>query len=236
MADAIESGKLTGKRIALVGANSPGVVAVANSLGATLTGLGASLVNTQLMVPGAPSFSSQAANVVAANPQLVLIYDTPPDAIIETQALRTAGYINAIASNYGAASDLEITTLKDPLWFGEYPTPDSAPGTLMYATAKKYGLTADTTSTQFGATWGLAYMLVDALNACGYPCKKPALEKRLNALGSFTAPGGAQWGPYEVSSTVHDVARYAQLFVWNTGSQSIVKFGAPINLGPPFPG
>jgi ABC-type branched-subunit amino acid transport system substrate-binding protein len=235
MASAIESGNISGKRIALVGANSPGVVAVANALGSTLSGLGATLVSTQLMVPGSPSFSSQAANVVGANPQLVIIYDTPPDALVETNALRTAGYLNAIASNYGAASDLEITTLKDPLWFGEYPTPDSAPGTLMYATAKKYGLTADTTSTQFGATWSLAYMLVDALNACGYPCKTSALEKHLNALGSFTAPGGSQFGPYEVSSTVHAVAQFAQLFVWNTGKQDIQKFGKPFNLGPPFP-
>lgn len=233
MAQAILGTDLKGKGIALVGANSPGVVAVANSLGSSLSSVGASLVSTQLMTPGSPSFASQAANVESANPQLVVIYDTPPDALVETQALRTAGYLGPIASNYGAASDLELTTLKDPRWFGEYPTPDASPGTVMYATAKKYNLTSDTTSTQFGATWSLAYMLVDALNACGYPCKTPQLEKHLNALGSFTAPGGAQFGPYDVSATVHDVAQYAQLFVWNTGTNSIEKYSKPISLGPP---
>jgi ABC-type branched-subunit amino acid transport system substrate-binding protein len=233
MAQSILGTDLKGKGIALVGASSPGVVAVANSLGATLTAQGAKLVSTQLMTPGSPSFSSEAANVASANPQLVVVYDTPPDALVETNALRTAGYLGPIASNYGAASDLEITTLKDPRWFGEYPTPDASPGTAMYATAKKYNLTSDTTSTQFGATWSLAYMLVDALTACGYPCKPSALEKHLNGLGSFTAPGGSQFGPYQVSATVHDVAQFAQLFVWNTGSDSIVKYGSPISLGAP---
>jgi ABC-type branched-subunit amino acid transport system substrate-binding protein len=232
MAQQILGNSLTGKKIAFAGAISPGVVAVADNLKPALQAAGAILTAVELMAVGAPSYSSGATNIVITNPDLVVVYDTPADALIETLALRTAGYKGIIASNYGAASDVTIQTLADPLWYGEYPAKPVLPGTAMYIAAQKYGLMNTTTTTQFAAGWGLAQMLVSALKKCGFPCSNAKLMTSLDSLGSYTAPGDSQFGPYLINKTTHAVLRYVKFYVWSESKRSVVPYGKVFDVGP----
>ena len=102
----------------------------------------------------------------------------------------------------------------------------------MYKAAQKYGLMNATTTTQFAAGWGLAYMLVDALKACGFPCSTSNLQNKLDMLGSYTAPGDSQFGPYTINSTTHAVLRYVKFYVWDEGSKSVVPTGKKFDVGP----
>lgn len=234
MAKVVLGGSLQGKKVAFVAANTPADVADEPVLSALLQADGATLSTSVMQPLGAPSFTSGAANIIASGAQDVILFDTPPDGIVETNALRSAGYTGPITSNWGAANNTEITTLADSNWYGQYIAPPVVPGTVMYKTVQKFHLEFGLTGGEFGKAWGLAYMLVDALKTCGFPCGTRSLEIHLNKLGKFTAPGNAQFGPYEVSGTVHNVLLTSQLYTWNATTKTVVRYGKPFSVGAPY--
>jgi hypothetical protein len=60
-----------------------------------------------------------------------------------------------------------------------------------------------------------------------------SVEQGINSLGSFTVPGGGlPSGNAVVNGTQHNITAVGQLYSWDDGTQSAVKFGSPVPLGP----
>jgi ABC-type branched-subunit amino acid transport system substrate-binding protein len=229
-AKTVLGGSLQGKKVAEILVNTPGAIAFGAAATAHITADGGIIADVEKPSLYTTSFASGAANIVTSGAQVVVIADIASDGLVEAQALRAAGYTGPIAANYGPAVD--ISTLKDPLFSGQYLFPPPTPQMGMYKTAQKYGLLAGIAATPFAQGWVLTYMLRDALLKCGYPCNTAKLEKNLNGLGHFAIPGNTSFGQYNVSLVEHNILQFTQLYTWDTATSSVVKYLKPFTLGP----
>lgn len=234
MAAAALGGSLAGHKVASVAVASPLGEEINSAASTAVSKAGGTMVDTEVSPIGAPSFPA-AAKLVADNPDVIVLNNIASDAVVVAKALVGAGYHGKILLNYTAADDTTMKAIgvNDVLGFRllEYPVP----GTAMYQTAQKFNLTAGTQNggLLFGVAWAQAYMLVDALKACAYPCKSDALIKALNSLGTFTVPGAMQYASFSINSSKHNAETGGQLFQWNQSDASAAKFGGVVSIGPP---
>jgi branched-chain amino acid transport system substrate-binding protein len=226
-------GSIHDKRVAFVFADAPGTRSQVPPLTALLKQRHAEVVDTEFQTIGAPSFTSGAANVVAAKPDAVFISDTDADGIVEAKALIDAGYKGVIISNYGAASLQTMQTIASPQYHAQYLAPIITKDTLAYQVAKKYGTLDQITQVRFAQGWSAAYVIIQGLKKCGYPCSSTGLEKALDSLGSVTIPGGVAFAPYTVSPTVHNMLSAFRTYTYSKSKKALVADPGLLKLGPP---
>jgi ABC-type branched-subunit amino acid transport system substrate-binding protein len=218
-------GKIKGARVGFIYSDTPGGHAEVPSNAKLFAAKGAKIVDSEFQTVGAASFTSGAANMVAAKPQVVIIVDTDADAIVETKALRSAGYKGPVVGNDFAGAISTFSTLDDAHYFAQEIVKAVQPGTLAYATAKKYGLLSgvNTSSTEFGLGWADAYTVADALLKCNSSTCSPAeLEKATDSLGHYSIPGGITWAKLFASKNDHTLTQVVGLFGWSPAKKKIV--------------
>jgi ABC-type branched-subunit amino acid transport system substrate-binding protein len=230
----LSGGSLKGKKVGYVGADVASDVATNTIVESLIAKRGGSISTTQLLPLGSPSFDSGAATVVASGAKSVISVDSGPDTIVEAKALFNAGFKGPIVGNQSASDPLTIQTIDSPQYYAITQVGSAVPGSTMYKTAKQFKLAQATSNNNFGLGWGLAYMLVDGLKKCGFPCAPASLEKSLNSLGTMTIPGGAfPFGAPHVSKAVHNVLTKIQLSGWSAANSTVVKKGNPVSVGAP---
>ncbi len=231
-AKAAAGGNLTGKKVAFITAASPAGQAIASATKSAIAADGGTLVTSQFQPVGGVSFTSGAANILSSGAQIVVSGDVQPSTVIEAKALLSAGFKGPIRSvSQGEPSTLQA--INSPQFEGALEAANANPGTGMYAAAQEFKTTSQASTGDFSDAWIHAYMLVEALKVCAYPCGPAALEKAADSLGSFTIPGDATFGPLHLSATDHNAITVAQNFAWDPAKNAAVKVGAPISLGSP---
>lgn len=225
--------KLRGLKVALVGSDTPGVVAEEPGIAKVLSKLGAKLVTSQLNPLGSPSFSSGAANVVSSGADAVMLEDTPADGVVEAKALLAGGFKGPIVSNFGATSVTTLQTIDSPQFYSQLLFKIPTSSDLAAKVAKKFGFGADTSAANFGQGWGLAWAMDAGLAACGYPCSSSKLEAAENGLGTITIPGSLDFAPYVVAKKDHTLIDHYGVVKWSNAKKAMVQFGNPVPEGPP---
>jgi ABC-type branched-subunit amino acid transport system substrate-binding protein len=223
-------GSLKGKSIAIEGLQSPSVDPEIASIESLVKGAGGSVSSIQRQPPGATSFASGAANIVAGHPNAVEVIDTTGGTILVAQALETAGFKGPMVTTEGASDDVTLQKINLPNFYGARVTNIAVPGTVPYQAAVKYGKTADAANPYFEKGWAGAYIIVNALTKCGFPCSPQQFKKAAQGLGKFTVPGDAIFGPYWLSASRHTALTTAQLFVWDSAKNKSVPSGKPIDI------
>ena len=228
-------GVIRGKKVAMIAADTAGSRAQVPLVKALLSRKNASLVDAEYQPIGAPSFTSGAANILAAGADAVVISDTTTDGIVEAKALLDSGFKGPILSNYGAAAPEVFQAVASPQFYGQYLAPPVTKGTLAYTLAKRYGYLSLSTNVRYQLGWSGAYTLVNGLTKCTYPCSAKALETAIDGLGHYKVPGGVQFGPYFASPSNHNILKFYRLYYWDAKTKQAVplKLSKLFNLGNP---
>jgi ABC-type branched-subunit amino acid transport system substrate-binding protein len=223
-----------GLRVANVAIASPAGQAAMDAEQALLKNEGAVVTNTQFNPIGTPSFAAGAAAVISSKPDVVTLTDTSADTIIEAKALLSAGFKGPIVAHYGAADDATFKAINSSQYLAIRFSGIASPGTGMYAAASRFNHLAGASNLLFGSGWILAYTFAQGLERCRSSCSSSvSVEQGINSLGSFTVPGGGlPSGNAVVNGTQHNITAVGQLYSWDDGTQSAVKFGSPVPLGP----
>jgi branched-chain amino acid transport system substrate-binding protein len=223
---------VSGERVAVVGLTTPGGRAQISAESALLSKQGANVVKTTLVDVASPSFDAQAAQIVAAKPDVVTTVTSTAVTVLAAKALITAGYKGPITGSLVASDDASLKAINSSQYFAYRTTGPVDVNSDAYNAAKKVGVTSDANNTYFGWGWIIGSMLDQGLTKCGGSCNSSALLKSLDALGSVTVPGSiTPYGNVTVSSTDHNVVRFMQVFKWDASAAKAVTSGSPVALG-----
>jgi ABC-type branched-subunit amino acid transport system substrate-binding protein len=221
------------KRIGLVVVNSSGGLGLVPVVKNLVVKGGGVWLGEQAQDLGAASFTSGAANLIAAKPDGIGIQDIDADAIVEDKGLRSAGYKGPIAANALASSFSTLQTLKDPEYFGQALTKPVVKTSIVYKAAQKFGNLKYVDQSTFATAWVSVYTAAAALKKCGFPCPTSKFENAANGMGSFSVPGGLLWGNLSVSAKKHNLTNTYGLDAWNPKKKAIVAEPYLISAGKP---
>jgi ABC-type branched-subunit amino acid transport system substrate-binding protein len=223
-------GSLQGKRVALLGVNNPGVDAAIEMIRPLLKAEGASESTTERIEYGTPSAASQAANIVAANSDVVLTIGDEATGTVEVQALKIAGFTGPILGVESASSDKMLTNLKYPNYYGARFIATPQPGDELSTAAKKYGRESDIGGGGGYFSWGwvAGQTIAKALAACEGSCDRSAFIKAAESLGD--TQNSLTFGPLKFSAERHFAYTNAQLFAWDDSQGKAIPKGAPVHV------
>lgn len=224
----LSGGSLAGKRIAVEGLSSSGVDLLFNQIQTLLKAAGATIVNTERAPLPLLSYASQAQNTVAAKPDIVITIDAGVNTVVIVKALRTAGFTGPVLGAEGASDNTTFSTLKDPTYYADRIANTPAAGDTMATAAQKYGFA--TAGSYFGIGWSDAYIISATLARCGSPCSTSSFESSIQALGSYTVPGDALFGPVVFNADRHYGRTQDQFFSWNSAQSQATPAGQPVDV------
>jgi branched-chain amino acid transport system substrate-binding protein len=172
---------------------------------------------------GATDVSAQAAQIIAAKPDVIVgsLYD--PLAVSFMRALSAAS-VNAPFVDYdGATLQGSLLALKDPNFYVlSAHTMDgqgNSPGLAAYRAALKLDNVDGTKPfVNFGYVQALA--IGEGLQKCGYPCSGQQLQKALDTLDVDT--GGVTSGNLAYTPTNHEALHAASFYVWDPAKNAAV--------------
>ncbi|HVV08122.1 ABC transporter substrate-binding protein [Amycolatopsis sp.] len=216
-----------GTRFAILDANPLGVQLWAKKLTGELQAAGFTSVAHETIPATSVNGSTQIANVVAANPQVVFAEPVASQYLPLIQALRAAGNNAPVIAAHNGVGYTGLTTIKDPNLYSitttEYLLDPAAPagqGQQIYAEGMSATgqTTAATVNNTIGAPGFLStYAVTQALAACGYPCSGAKLADAMESL-KIDFPGVVS-GTYGWTGQLH--SPYSQFYVygWDATAQ-----------------
>ena len=224
-------GPLQGKRIGLEGVATAGVDNTINGMKTAFPKEGVSVVSTERTpLTGVSSFASQAANMTAANPDLVIVQDTIASSTLVVKALRTAGFNGPILSSAGANDDATLANINDAGFYVPRNYYNPLTGDLMGRTAAKYGLSDKIVSGLFPISWAAAMALVAGLKKCGFPCSADALPVALESLTTFDPGERVAFGPVGFTPKKHYAPSIVQFYTWSPTAFRTAPAGPPVEM------
>lgn len=228
---------LNGKKVALVGIDSPSTRATLEVINGKIRAAGGTVTSTQFVAPAATSFDVGAVNILSENPDVVIVQHSAPGTVLVSKALGTAGFNKSIVVNYGGSDDISLQSIANGKLFGLRPYPYVTVGTAVYKAAVKSGSSATALNEGFTRGWLMAGMLVEALKKCTAVCATADLKKALDGLSSFTVEGDILTKvSFSLSKTNHVPLNSVSLYSYDQASRRIVEVldGVPAG-GPNYP-
>jgi branched-chain amino acid transport system substrate-binding protein len=225
-------GSLSGKKIAIIHFDSADLALYTGVWTAGIKAAGGSVVADDAVPPTVASFTSQAAQIVSAKPDLVFVYDLASSTALEVQALVNAGYHGPIMAGdtvNDAATVAKFTAI-DPRFSASRLYATATEGGALYAAARKYGYTGQVTSSYFTKGWALGYALAAGLKKCGANCTASSLPAAMQAAGAVNVPGDVAYGPLEYTAASHTLATAMEFVQWDATAGKAVAVGQPVPL------
>lgn len=223
-------GSLTGKKIAFEGLISPAVdgnLAAIKSQVEAAGGTMGSIVRDPLTFS---SWTSQAANVVAAKPDGVVTNNTDGGTATVVKALGVAGFAGPIISTEGANSDALLKAANSPNFYVVRETVVPGLSSKLYKDAIAAGATPDQIAqSYFGKMYAAAYAISATVAKCGDTCPTNTFVSTLKGLGKITVPNGALSGPIDFSQSQAGLTQ-AQVFQWDAANGASVSKGAAFSI------
>ena len=216
-------GSVRGQTVGIAAADSPGARASATNVQAAIQQAGGTVSDVEYQPLGALSFTSGAAKLISSGAKIVLQADAPASIIVESKALISAGFKGPIMSAFSGGGDPVFSAIASPQYYSVRFGPQATSGTPLYDVAKSNGGVDAVGTPYFGLAYGLGAALLQTLKACKTDCTPQEIISNLDALGSYTVPNGASFGPLMVSSSAHNLPTSAALFKWDASSKTAIK-------------
>lgn len=224
-------GGLTGKRIGLEAVNTAGADNTVNGLRTAFAAAGAQVVSIERTnLTGVSSFASQAANMAAAKPDLIIAQDTNAVTALVVKALATAGYNSPILITQGAADDGTLSAIGANWVYGPRSYYGPLTDDIMSKTAKRYGLEDKVIGGIFPVAWAAAVATVEALKKCGYPCPPDKFITSMESLTTYDAGPRVAFGPLGFSKEKHYAPKVAQFYTWSSTAGRSAPDGPPVAM------
>jgi branched-chain amino acid transport system substrate-binding protein len=217
-------------RIAITGLDDasvdPGIVQIQKSAAA----YGATVVSVQRTSLNTTSFTSQAAQIVAAKPNVVMSLDTTPNTVLTSSSLKTAGFTGPILGTYGAADDATIEKINNPLYlaYRDAVAPSSS-DPLWNITQQAGQPTADTASPYFGIGYSMVYVVKTAMSGCGSSCSISSIQQVLQST-IINVPNDALVGPIKFTSASHAGLSEIRYFKLDSSGKGTTPAGSAVKL------
>lgn len=215
-------GSLQGKSIAISGDDTAYETIIRKLITSFAPKYGFHIVSTQIGPTTAPSWSSEAAKIVAAKPDAIINLTSVTGQIVQLKALEAAGLTKVPIIAFPGLAYSDLTSLKFPNVYvmtpWPYGTPKSSP---VYQAAAKYGYLADEKSYEFAFGWAQAAVVRQALTTCGSSCSGSDLEKAFAGIHNYTVPGSVASGPVGFSSTDHASKLPQTMLHWSQPTTSL---------------
>ncbi|CAB4775552.1 MAG: ABC transporter substrate-binding protein [Actinobacteria bacterium] len=221
-----------GKKIAIVGIDSPATHITLEALKGKLEKLGASVMDVEYNLPAAPPFDAQAVKIVTGSPNLVIMQLGAAGTVVAAKAIKNAGYNGQFVIQYGGADDVSIASINNQKATFLRPYTYATPGSEMYKLALKYGNAGTISNEGWARGWILAGMFAAGLKKCTATCDAKDLEAAMDSLGNFSMPGGisAENG-FFLSKDVH--TPLSEVSLWSFDGSRTVQVVDGIKIGPP---
>lgn len=227
-------GALDGKKIAVEAINTPGAIGQLDGITEKLEGAGAEIVAGERTATGAvASFGSQAAKITNAEPDLVMMLDTPANVITVAKALKANGYDGPMFANEGGAEQAVFDAVNAPNFYMAWPFDVPTEGSTIYEAADKNGDASKLDGAIRGAFgWVMAYALADALENCEEDsCSGQALMDSLQSQPDLDLGGDdVAFGPVGFSDEAHYAVSTWQILSWDAEKGERVPFGDPLTV------
>lgn len=225
-------GDLKGKKIAMEAINSPGAIGQLEGIVEKLEEAGAEIVADERTATAAvASFGSQAAKITNAEPDLVMMLDTPANVITVAKALQANGYGGPMFAGEGGAEQAVFDAVNSPNFYMAWPYDVPTKGSTIYEAADKNGDASKLDGAIRGAFgWVIAYTLANALENCEKdPCDSAALMESLQSQSDIDLGGSdVAWGPVGFSEEKHYAVSTWQILSWDASKGERVPFGDPL--------
>ncbi len=219
-------GSIVRKKIAFEGLVSPAVDANLAALKSKVEAEGGSMGLVVRDPAGISSWSSQAANMVASQPDAVVV--NSPETVNATvvKALLVAGFTGPVLAAEGANSDTMLANVNSANFYTVREHVPPAPGTTLYKDAIAASATPDQiVASYFAKNYAAVWIAADTLKRCGDGCTATKFVSTLRGMGRFTIPNDALAGPVDFSKSNAGLTT-AQLWAWDTTSKKPVPKGA----------
>ncbi|ASW55649.1 hypothetical protein CIK06_17865 [Plantactinospora sp. KBS50] len=225
---------LQGKKVALVGIDSPATRGTFGEVEQQIGTLGGTITSTQFVAPGTPSFDSGAANIISQAPDVVVIQDSAAGTILEAKAIAAAGFTGPIVVSYAGSDDATLANIANPNLLGVRPYVYATEGTEIFAAAQKFDHAKNVSNEGFVRGWLMGQMLIAGLGKCGQDCSSADLISSLDGLGTFTVPGGfLQFGDLQLSADRHHPLTAVGLYSYDPATRKSVVRIDKVDAGEP---
>lgn len=219
-------GSLKGKRVAVVGSNTPAVVQQVPIVEKVVEKYGGLAVATELTDSGIASFATQAQKIASAKPDAVLTLQAG-DQVTVTKDLVTAGITGPIIGSVGGSSSAQLEAINAPNYIALRDVISVEPGTELYDTAEQHESVDKATSTYYVYGYAFGQALGQGLEKCGSDCSPAGLARAIHDLGDITAPNYV--GPINFDGNASGLTTEVP-YVWNPDKGSAEPAGDEIPL------
>ena len=213
-------------RIGFAYLDSPSVAPQVAALEQLVGSADAKVVATEETTDAMTSFTSQAAALVRAQPDVIFDVDTLTNTVLEASALSTAGFHGPIlgSSAVGAYASLQKINLPDMQ--GWEASQVATKGNALYKAAAAVGGENDAlTSNYFSSGFGALYTMALVLRKCGPTCTPSQFVKTAETMGNINVPDDAYFGPIRFSASSHFGLTALQFVKLNSSKTGIVPVG-----------
>jgi ABC-type branched-subunit amino acid transport system substrate-binding protein len=225
-------GSLTGKRFAIARNQSASIDSFAAIIQAATSKEGFTIVDTENMTNGAPSFASQAAKIAAAKVDGVFMLAIFDDTITQAKALAAAGFNGPIIELHSGNSPSVFKAIALDNFYAARPSPVPQPGDALYKLAEANGFTSTVQNDRFPLGYTAGAIIAKALQECASPCSNANLNKALEGIHNLTIPEGASFGPITFTPDQHQGGTTFMFYKWSSADGKEVPSGQPIVAGP----
>lgn len=228
-------GSLQGKRVAMNGLVNPGVDEYIKVLNQKVPAEGATFGPVERDPLTLASYTSQAAKLAAAKPDVVFNITSTTNTPIVTQELIQAGITEApILVIETAATDAVLSTAAAPNLYAARAFKVPEKGDELYAAAEAAKQASDPAKVAhpyFSAGWSALYLAAASAEKCGASCSN--YIEAFENLGPYDIPGKPNYGKLEFSKDRHQGVSAVQYFTWDAAAGKSKPYGDPVETGNP---
>ncbi|NGP08679.1 amino acid ABC transporter substrate-binding protein [Rhodococcus sp. 14C212] len=222
-------GGLEGKRVVWEALQTPVADAMLKATQPLFEEAGAITVDTIRVEGSLSSFASQAAQIVAADPDVFIPIDSAGNMTIMGQALATAGYDGPIVGGGDSLSDEAVfATLRNPNFHAARAYQPPAEGSEVAKQVQAAG--TDSAGGYFGSGYTVAQIAITALTECGSDCSGDDLVAILDGFGEFEVENGLASGPLLFGDNRRAVVYSIASMVWDASAGETVQSGELIQI------
>lgn len=221
-------GSLEGKRIGLAGFESANIDLFFNELKVRAEPEGATFVGDERRDIDATTFTSQAQNLLDADPDVIVVSDTESGAALIVQSLNTAGYKGQIVIGSGVGTDAFFSQNASPtvralrVQKDISETPEIA--------ADLDGVNIDSEGGYILTGWTAGNVAASLLDRCGSPCSPDGFIAAAESMDPYKVPGAATFGPVQYTADRHSFITTVQYYAAADSESPPTPVGDPINI------
>lgn len=172
------------------------------------------------------TWSSQAANMVHAHPDAVVVNNQTAADVVVVKALTTAGFNGPVVGTEGESGDNILQEVNNPNFVVVREVASPTKGSTLYDQGIAVGATeAQMQENKFAKEYASVFAIAKALEACGADCPSSKLPDALKGLGDINVPNDAVLGPLNFSNSQAGLTT-AQLWQWDA-TKSVASAKGP---------